>query len=344
VKVQQVSKDLGVRYVLEGSVQKAGDKVRITAQLIDTTMGQHLWAEYYDRELKDIFTLQDEITIKIMSSLQVKLLWSREGEGRYLLKGTKNLEAFLKELKAFNYLQRGIKRETIAAARRLAEEAIALDPEYLEPYITIGWTHFLEAVSGMSKSPQESMGQAFKLAQKVLAKDESSLNAHHLLGTIYEVKGERKKAIAEYEKAIDLDPNHSNSYKHLANTLTSEGRPQEAVALLKKSMRLSPLSQRNTSGCLWRLGRAYRNMGQYDEALSASKKALNIKPNDIAIHLELAVTYIHLGREEEARAAATEILRISPKFSVKNMKYYWVYKNKADTERDIEALRKAGLK
>ena len=196
----------------------------------------------------------------------------------------------------------------------------------------------------MSKSPHESMGQAFKLAQKVLAKDESHTDALDLLGFIYEVKGEREKAIAEYEKAIDLDPNKSRSYKHLANTLTSERRPQEAIALLKKSMRLSPLSKRQASGCLWRLGRAYRNMGQYDEALSASKNALNLRSDDLTIHLELAVTYIHLGREEEARAAAAEILRISPKFSVKNMKYYFVYKNKADTERDIEALRKAGLK
>jgi adenylate cyclase len=172
VKVQQVSKDLGVRYVLEGSVQKAGDKVRITAQLIDATMGQHLWSEYYDRELKDIFALQDEITINIMSSLQVKLLWGKEGKDPYnVSKATKNLEAFLKENKAEYYLQGGGGREDIAKARQLAEEAIALDPEYLEPYMTIGWSHFMEAVWGIAKSPQESMGQAFKLAQKVLAKD-----------------------------------------------------------------------------------------------------------------------------------------------------------------------------
>jgi tetratricopeptide (TPR) repeat protein len=227
----------------------------------------------------------------------------------------------------------------------LAEEAIALDPEFLGPNITIGWCHFMEAVSGMSKSPHESMGQAFKLAQKVLAKDESHTDAHQLLGVIYEVKGEREKAIAEYERAIELDPNNSRYYKYLANTLTSEGRPQEAVPLLKKSMRLSPLSQRNASSCLRRLGRAYRNMGQYDEALSALKKALNGRPNHWPTYLELAITYILLGREEEARAAAAEILKISPKFSLKNLKHYnFLYKNKADTERDIEALRKAGLK
>jgi adenylate cyclase len=345
VKVQQVSKDLGVRYVLEGSVQKAGDKVRITAQLIDATMGQHLWSEYYDRELKDIFALQDEITINIMSSLQVKLLWGKEGKDPYnVSKATKNLEAFLKENKAEYYLQGGGGREDIAKARQLAEEAIALDPEYLEPYMTIGWSHFMEAVWGIAKSPQESMGQAFKLAQKVLAKDESRAESHILLGIIYGVKGEREKAIAEYEKAIDLDPNNSRGYRYLGNALTLEGRPQEAIPLLKKSMRLSPLSQRNTSECLWRLGRAYRNMDPYDKALSALKKALNIKPNSFPTHIELTITYIHLGREEEARAAAAEVLRISPRFSLENRKYGFSYKNKADTERDIEALRKAGLK
>jgi adenylate cyclase len=165
-----------------------------------------------------------------------------------------------------------------------------------------------------------------------------------LLGIIYTVKGEREKAIAEYEKAIDLDPNNSRGYRYLGNAFILEGRPQEAIPLLKKSMRLSPLSQRNTSECLWRLGRAYRNMDQYDKALSALKKALNIKPNSFPTHIELTITYIHLGREEEARAAAAEVLRISPRFSLENRKYGFSYKNKADTERDIEALRKAGLK
>jgi adenylate cyclase len=342
VKVQSVSQDLGVRYVVEGSVQKAGDKVRITAQLIDAKMGQHLWAEYYDRELKDIFALQDEITIKIMQSLQVKLLWSRErGESRY--DRTKNLESYLKMMKAWSYFLQG-GPDNHARARRLAKEANALDPEYSEPYIILAWNHMFDLYSGASKSPRESMVKAYEMAQKILTMDASDPHAHELLGDIYAVQGDYDKAIAEFERAIALDPNYAGGYMSLGYTFTSAGRPQEAIPLLKKSMRLSPLSQTHASMCLYRLGRAYRTIGQYNEALSALKEANKIRPKFSLIYMELAATYIHLGREEEARAAAAEILKMAPKFSLEPVASFMAYKNPADQERYVAALRKAGLK
>jgi adenylate cyclase len=340
VKAQQVSRDLGVRYVVEGSVQKAGDQVRITAQLIDAQTGHHLWAESYDRGLRDIFALQDEITIKIMSSLRAKLLLTREGEPRSLVPGTKNLQAYLKYIKAFYYLERGTP-DDYSLARRLAEEAIALDPGYSPPYRVLAWTHLMDAMLRTCKSPRKSVGKAFRLAQKLVEMDESSAPAHAILGNVYYFKSEHEKAIAEFERAVALDPNYAYGCMFLADILTSTRRPQEAIPLLKKSMRLSPLSQTHASECLFRLGRAYRTMGKYEEALSALKKSANIRPNFWATQLNLVATYIHLGREEEARAAAAEVRRISPKYCIKRGK--GMYKNPADQELFRNALRKAGL-
>ena len=218
-----------------------------------------------------------------------------------------------------------------------------MDPTYPEPYVIQAWTHMMDAILGTSKSPRESMGKAFKLGQKVGAMDESDAWGHRILGYVYRFKGEHEKAIAEFERAVSLDPNDPRGYMFLADSLISAGRSEEAIPLLKKSMRLSPLSQNFASMCLYRLGRAYRTMGQYKEALSALKKALDIRPNFFAIHVNLAATYIHLGREEEARAAAAEVRRIVPKFSLKRF-IKVQYKNQEDTERLLGALRKAGLK
>jgi adenylate cyclase len=202
----------------------------------------------------------------------------------------------------------------------------------------------MDAILGTSKSPRNSIGKAFKLAQKVVAMDASDASAHALLGNVYLRKREYEKSIAELERAVALDPNYAGGYMFLAQSLTIAGRPQEAIPLLKKSMRLSPLSQTHASMCLFRLGGAYRTMGQYEEALSALKKALNIRPNFYAIHLQLTATYIHLGHEEEARAAAAEVLRSVPTFSLERFAKRPIYKDKAEWERYIDALREAGLK
>ena len=175
VKVQQVSRELGVRYVLEGSVQKAGDRIRVTAQLVDATTGNHIWSERYDRELKDIFAVQDEITKKIITAMQVKLT---EGEQvQAAAKGTNNLEAYLKCLQANEYLNRGnIQRN--ALAKQLAEEAIALDPEYAWAYYVLSRTHQIDLWHGTTKSPKESLAKAMELLQKAQTILKPTLNAY----------------------------------------------------------------------------------------------------------------------------------------------------------------------
>jgi adenylate cyclase len=308
VLIPKVGRELGVRYVLEGSVRKAGNEVRITAKLVDAKTGNHLWAERYDRDLKDIFVLYDEITLRILSALQLKLT---EGQAAsYAAKGTKNLDAYLKYIKARARLYGGTP-EDYFVARQLSDEAIALDPSFPSPYVTLAWTHIFEALLGYSKSPRKSMGEAFKLAQKVVAMDETSAPAHTLLGDVYLFGRKHEKAISEHERALALDPNSAQAHMHLGRAFTFAGRPEEAIQFLKKAMRLNPVDQKSQTFCLHYLGLSHWVMGQYEEAISAEKRALDLSPKLWAVHLNLAAFYGLLGREEEARAAAAELLRIA---------------------------------
>jgi adenylate cyclase len=336
--VQKVGRELGVRYVLEGSVQKSGDRVRITAQLVDAKTGNHLWAERYDRELKDIFALQDEITMKIITAMQVKLTG---GElPRMWTKGTDNLDAYLKFLQGQKHFMRFNPDDHILA-RRYYKEAIALDPEFATPYAFMGFTHLIEVRGGLSKSPQKSIGQAFKLAQKALALNESLPNGHLLLGAIHLIKRQHEKAMAVFERALALEPNGYGPLFWLGEALTAAGRPQEAIPHLKKAIRVNPLDP--TLG-LYGLGAAYTRMERYGEAITVLKKALHYLPDFLPAHLFLAVCYAALGREEEARAEAAEVLRINPNFSAKNFAKISPIRDKAVKEWYIDALRKAGLK
>jgi adenylate cyclase len=337
VKVQQVGQELGVRYVLEGSVRKAGDRVRITAQLVDATTGGHLWSERYDRDLKDIFALQDEITIKILTAVRVKLT---DGEqARLYDKGAENLDSFMKVLQGIPYFYR-FNRESNIQARQLFEEAIALEPKNPGAYTLLGWTYLMEIWFGPAESPGKSMARAAELAQKALALNDTLDLPHSLLGNIYLVKRHYEKAVAEAERAVALNPNGADAHAHLGMILYYVGRHEEAIALLKKAIRLNPIPP---NWYLFSLGEAYFLAGHYEEAVAAYQRVLRRNPDDMRAHTGLAATYILLGWEEKARAAAAEVLRIDPKFSVEYVKTL-PFKHKADRELLIDALRKAGLK
>jgi adenylate cyclase len=221
VKVKQVSEELGVRYVLEGSIRKGVDKIRITAQLIDATMGHYLWAERYDRDLKDIFALQDEITLKIISALQVKLTVGEQA--RMTAKGTKNLEAYLKLMQA-SEAWGGLNKEGNALARKLVEEVIALDSNYAMAYLRLSATHLMDLTYGTTESPEKSLRRAEECVQKALFLDDSSPEAHAFLGRIYLTKRQYEKAIAEGEQALALGPNSDFVQAALAFSLYQAGR------------------------------------------------------------------------------------------------------------------------
>ena len=337
VKISQVAEELGVRYVLEGSVRKAGDRVRVTAQLIDAIKGNHLWAERYDRELKDTFALQDEITGNILSALAVKLTKGEQATIRR--KGTDDLEAYLKVVQAGWYSLR-MTKEGHFLARQLAEEAMALDPNYAGPYIILAHCHIREVFLGWSKSRKESLDQALELAQKAISLDESSPSCYVLLAMIYMFKKQYERAIAEAERAIALDPNGDDAYSQLGTVLNMVGRQQEAIEPLEKAIRINPMAP---SIYFRRLGAAYRDIGRYEEAIVQLKKAVNLSPDSLYHHIALAATYSLAGYDDDARAEVSEILKIQPKISLESLAKRLVFKNKADIDRIIDALRKAGL-
>jgi adenylate cyclase len=338
VKVQKVAEDLGVKYVLEGSVQRTADRVRITAQLIDATTGHHIWSEGYDREAKDIFAIQDDITIKITSALRVELT---EGEqARVWDKNTTtNLRAWEKFLQAIDYSYRYTKEDN-ATARRLYEEAIALDPKYDLAYAAIGWTYWFDARFGWVESRAESIKMALKYAQKAIQLNDTSDFAYLLIGGVYFLQGQYEKAIAEGERAIALNPNGAGNYAFLAGAVGCSGRWDESIELAKKAIRLEPFPP--VIFYHW-LGRAYFMTGQLDESIATWKKALQGAPDYLPAHAFLAACYSSLDRHAEASAAAKEVLRINPKFSIEYYAKTLPYKNKADIERYVAALRKAGL-
>jgi adenylate cyclase len=316
VKVQQVAEELSVRYVIEGSLRKTEDKARITVQLIDALTGQHLFSERYDRELKDILVMQDEITMKILDAVQVKLTAGEDA--RLRAKGTKNLEAYLKLMQARQYRQIS-NRENEALARKLTEDAIALDPKYAAAYTTLCKIQLMEVGFGVYKNPREALEQAVKLGEKAITLDDSNSLAHATVAVTYAWLKEYDKAISEAEKAVSLDPNSAYAYHALGSVLAYAGRPQEAIPLFQKSLHLSPIPIDSTT--LIRLGAAYRQLGQYEEAVASYKRALQLYgPDHLFAHLGLAGTYARMGREKEARSEAAEVLRIDPKFKLERPK------------------------
>ena len=334
VKVQQVSRELGVRYVLEGSVQKAGDQLRVTAQLIDATTGNHLWSERYDRELKDIFALQDDITKKIITALQVKLT---EGEqARTASKGTNNLDAYLKFLQSIETMRR-FNRESNALAKQLAEEAVALDPKYAPAYRALGAAHQMDVWLGTSKSPKQSLAKAMELVQKAIALDDTYAEAYSSLGFLYVMTEQHDKAVAAAEHGVALNPNSADAHMFLGHTLRFAGRYEESIPEYKIAIRLNPIPPNNY---LFGIATSYAQTGQYEEAITWGKKAVRQNPNDFLAQIILTGILSSSGRDEEARAQAAEVLRIQPKFSLEK----WAKRVKGpNKEKIIDNLRKAGL-
>jgi adenylate cyclase len=337
VNVKQVAEDLGVHYVLEGSVRKAEDRMRISAQLIDALKGHHLWAERYDRKLEDIFALQDEITMNILTALQVNLT---AGERlRVLLRNTDNLDAYQKYLKArVHYLR--LNPDDNAIAKKLYEEAIALDPEFLGAIGDLAWTHLMDIPFGRSKSSKESYERAAQLAQRMISLDKSSAGAYVTLGQISMKKGQFKEAIAQAEKAVALGPGDSIQMGVLSGILFYAGRYEEALSLIKKTIRLDPIP---LSWYIIIKGSCYLYLGRHEEAIEEFKKILHRNQNNLPARIRITAAYSLLGREEDANASASEVLRIIPNFSVNNYKKSHSFKNKKDLEQYTSALRKAGL-
>ncbi|MGA8572605.1 MAG: adenylate/guanylate cyclase domain-containing protein [Desulfobaccales bacterium] len=338
VKTKQVSEELGVQYVLEGSVQRAGDRVRITAQLSDALTGQYLWSERYDRSLKDIFDLQDEITMKVLTELRVKIFTVGE-TARIVTKETDNLQAYLKVLEADWYKNQNNKGAN-AVALRLSLEAVRLDPNYPMAHIVLSRALAQEVWLGASESPQETLANAMKEAHRAIDLDSSSAEALAAAANIFLLLHQHNKAIEVAEQAVRLNPNNASAIFFLATSLNYSFRSEEALPLLRQVIRLSPFAP----VAYYQFGVACRETGRFEEGIAAIKKALQIAPNSLLANVILASLYSYAGREDEARAAAAEVMRIDPNFSLIKYVKGIPWKEGPQRDRFIEALRQVGLK
>jgi adenylate cyclase len=337
VNVNQIAEELGVQYVLEGGVRKEGDHVRITAQLIDALTGHHLWAEKYDREFKEIFSLQDEITKKIISSLEVELT---EGEQAYVYaKGTDNLEAYLKATKANWLLQNGTK-DGVLKALDLAEEAIDLDSNYAFAYKVLGTANGVMLWLQMSKNPRETLKRTIELHRRSVELNDSLAIAHAGLGYWLMFVRQHDKAVAEGERAYILEPGSADTIHVYAAILTYAGKRKEAIPLFEEALRLNP---KPPTLYLRHYGVALRDSGLYKEANAQAERAIKNEPDDLIAWVLLVSSLSQSGREEEARAAAKEVVRINPKFSVARIQKLTPHKDRAVAKRFGDSLRKAGL-
>jgi adenylate cyclase len=335
VKAKKVSQELGVRYVVEGTVQKAGDKVRINAQLIDTATGHHLWAERYERNLKDIFALQSEIVQTTVATLAIKV--SEAEKTRAMRKDTTNLEAYDYVMRGRHYLLRRTRSANVKA-KEMFRKAIELDPDYGDAYWALGWAKFMNATRGWTEFFPQEMQQAQDLAKKALSLEESNADFHALLGTCYLYQDEYDLAISELERAIELNPNHPFVYHTMGMGLLYAGLTDDAIKALETSRRLDP-SRNNT---YFFLGLGYYFKGRYDDAIRTLKQGLIREPNFATFHIALAASYAHAGRLEDAAGAAKMVLMLQPFFEIDS--YGTVFRSSADRERFRDGLRKAGLK
>jgi adenylate cyclase len=337
ISTKHIAQELGVKYILEGSVQRAGDRVRITAQLIDATTDYHMWSENYDRDLSDIFALQDEITLKLMSIMNIKLIYGEQA--RLWEGGTTNIQAYDRHVRGNECVFR-VNEKDNKQARQFFKEAINLDKASAMSYAMLGFTHMFDLIFRWGKSPLQSFEEAEKNVKKALALNDSLDIAHSLLGWIYLFKRQHDEAIKEGERAIELNPNGAEAHAQLAFFLIFSEKTELAHKLLKRAFRLNPIPPSHYYDFL---AITHRNKGQYEKAIELCKKGLSGNPDQLSLYLTLTISYSLLNRTEEAQKAAEEVLRIDPNFSLEYYAKTMPYKHQETGDKFVEALRKAGL-
>ena len=338
VKVQQIGYELGAQYVIEGSIQKSDEQIRITVQLIDTKTGHHVWSEQYDRDLKDFFKLQDQITLEIAKAIGIRLIDGEQIKTRY--EGITDLHTFIKAIKAVEYFRQHTK-ESNNLAQKSIEGLLELLPEHAGVYTLLGTNLLLGIQIGTCESDLICFGRATEAARKALSLDENYSDAHVLSGYLFAMRKEHEKAISAVKRAITLNPNNSDAYDVLGWILIISDQPIKAIEFSKKAILLNPIPP---AVYYFHLAWAYLDSEQYEKAIETYKKCLEYQPDFIVAYRGLAATYSILGYEKEAKSAALEVLNLDPNFSLEKLEPLLLYKNQATEERYVDALRKAGLK
>jgi adenylate cyclase len=333
VKAQTVSQELGVQNILEGTVHKIGNQLRVNAQLIDALKGWHLWSEKYDRKIKDLFSVQDNISKEVLTALQVKLV---EGEqARVWAKGTKNLDAYIKYLQAYDHFRSFNKNEFILT-RKICEEAIILDPNYELPHSLFGTTHLIDLWFNWGESPQVSMEKAIISLDKAIALNPECDFANACLSHLYLLQKRFDEAVVTGEKSIALNPNGDLAMVLLGITFNHVRRYEEAIKLFREAQRRSPYCP---AWYIHNMAWPYLWLGKLDEAIVECKRSLKRSPDHLPGLVALAAVYGAADRIDEGRAVGEKILNLDPNFTPDTV-MAWPNKFKADVEVIRDGLRK----
>lgn len=337
VAIPVVAQELGVRYVLEGSVRKAGNRVRITAQLIDSVDGGHVWADRFDRDLTDIFTVQDEVTREIVSALKLKL--TPDEENRLIDKGTADVEAH-------NFFMRGREqvwlhtRTSNTAARKLLESALAIDPDYAAARALVAFTHVMDYVNAWSDSPEESLKIGREIAASAVETNAGDPQSHFALAAASIWSRDLDRGLSESERCIELAPNLAEGHLTAAHARIFRGEAAAALGSLDTYMRLDPHYPDIT---LHFLAEAHISLGQFEEAAAVLRRRLERSPDSWTGYALLASCYGHLGRIADGQAAWAELKRLKPDFSVERRRRMLPFRNPADFEYRVDGMRKLGV-
>jgi adenylate cyclase len=338
VKVQEIGQELGVRFVLEGSIRKAGNRVRITAQLIDAGSGGHLWADRFDRDLTDIFATQDEVVQKIVGALAVKLTRGEE-QRMTRRRGTGNVEAYEFWWRARELLARGT-REAVIQCQAMHRRAIEIDPSFAAPHAGLAFAAVSDYVNAWAADPVQALEEAERWARRAIELDDQEPVGHTALGNVLVWRRNYDDALAALHRAIELDPNYAQGHVLVGMALMYAGRPTEALEPFAIAMRLDP----HYPGVLLHiLAQVHFSLGQYETAEGYLLDRIARTPSTDASRMLLAACYGHQGRLEEARAAWAELLKVNPGFSMTQRARVLPYKDASDFERITDGLAKAGL-
>jgi TolB-like protein/DNA-binding winged helix-turn-helix (wHTH) protein len=338
VSIAQAAAKLNVRYVLHGSVRRANDRIRINVQLVDAESDTQLWAERYDSDVQDIFTVQDQFAEKIVSALSLELT---QAEKQTLAReDTDNLDAYEKFLRGEEHLFQ-YSRDGNLQARKLFEDAIELDDQFARAYAMLAWTHAMDFQNGWGDAPEQSLQRGEQIANQALKLNNELPVAYFVRGLMYRERGEYVKALVDAEKAIELDPSYANGRVLMATLLYYAGRPEEGLARIKQAIALHPHHPYNYP---FHLGQAYYVLGRYGEAIAALQQGLASNPASERMHVWLAAAYAQSGNIEDAEWEMGEVLLSNPDFRLDNLKRAFPFSDPADLEHFMEGLRKAGFR
>ena len=336
VKPETVSRELGVRYVLEGSVRRSQNKVRITARLIDANTGYPLWSESYDRNLEDIFAVQDEVASEIISALKVKL--SETEQQAVVQRDTNSLEAYDYALKGQRLLL-SFKKEDHQEAKVMFEKALAADPEYASAYVGLAFAAFQSWALGWDRSPQ-ILTRAEELAHQALKIEPEHVEARVLLGRIYVWSGRHEEALNLAENTLRSAPNNPNALAFMGHALAVAGRPKEALEYLERALRLNPTPPVWYS---YHLGYAYAQLGQFGKAIENFEQVLDRNEGFTPAYWLLIASYLKEGRPDKARETVERLKRAFPGITLEAAKERMPGRNQAFKDFLVRALERAGL-